>query len=112
LNDIPLGWVKGFGKVMCDELLETLGEHVEDFIIIQLKEKFGEIRLYWRWDDKDYSDAEREELNQVADTIQGIIRDYEVVSEHTCYLCGSMEARMTYGAWIIPICADCKKNRL
>jgi hypothetical protein len=110
LNDIPLGWVKGFGKEMCDKLLEALGKYVNDFIIIQLKEKYGAIRLYWRWDDKDYSDAEREELNQLADTIQGIIKDYEVISEHTCYSCGSMEARKTYGAWIIPRCKNCNKQ--
>jgi hypothetical protein len=112
LNDIPLGWVKGFGKEMCDELLETLGEYVDDFIIVQLKEKYAAMRMYWHWDDKDYSDEECDELNQLTNTIEDIIIKYEIISEHTCFLCGSQDARTILGAWIIPMCADCEKNKL
>jgi hypothetical protein len=110
LNDIPLGWVKGFGKEMCDELLEALGEYADDFIIVQLKEKFGTMRMYWYWDDKDYSDADASELNQLADVIEDIIRKYERVSRQTCFICGSQRALMSYGAWIIPVCDNCNKK--
>jgi hypothetical protein len=112
LNDIPLGWVKAFGKQMCDELLEALGDHVDDFIIIQLKEKYGMMRMYWSWDDKDYSDIEYEELNQLTGVVENIIQKYEGISRQTCFICGEQDAPMNYGAWIIPMCGNCKKNRL
>lgn len=111
LNDIPIGWVKAFGKEMCDELLEALGEHVDDFIIVQMKEKYGEMRLYWHWANKDYSDEEREELNQITSMIEDIISKYTAISRQTCYICGAQDAPVKYGAWIIPICAECEKNR-
>jgi hypothetical protein len=110
LNDIPLGWVKAFGKQMCDELIEALGEYVDDFIIRQLKEKFGTMRMYWHWDDKDWSDAECEELNQLTDVIESIISKYTAISRQTCCICGAQDASMNYGAWIIPLCDDCKKS--
>lgn len=110
LNDIPIGWVKAFGKKMCDELLEALGEHVDDFIIIQLKEKFGTMRMYWHWDDKDYSDVECEELNRLTSVVENIVSKYTAISRQTCYRCGAQHAPMAYGAWIIPMCKNCNKK--
>lgn len=111
LNDIPLGWVKAFGEDMCNELLEVLGEHVDDFIIVQLKEKFAEMRLYWDWADKDYSAPECDRLNQLTNMIELIISKYAAISRQTCYICGAQNARISNGTWIIPICTECEKSR-
>jgi hypothetical protein len=110
LNDIPLGWVKGFGKEMCDELLEALGEYVNDFIIIQMKEKFAMIRIYWRWDDKDDSDAVCEELNRLTSAVENIISKYAAISRQTCYICGTQDASMIYDAWVLPMCMECRNK--
>lgn len=110
LNDIPLGWIKGFGKEMCDELLEALGKYADDCIIIQMKEKFAMIRIYWRWDDKDYSDAEYEELNRLTSVVENIISKYTAISRQTCYICGAQDASMTYDAWVIPMCMECRNK--
>ena len=52
-DEIPIGWRDSFFKRMCDELIAVLGDYVNNFEIIQLKEKYGSMRLYWNWKNED-----------------------------------------------------------
>lgn len=95
--ELPEGWIKGFGKQMCDELRDALGEHVGDFVIQQLKEKYNELRLYWCWEDKDYTDEEAKELNRLYGIIESIIDKYGTISYNTCTVCGAPATKWTRG---------------
>lgn len=106
---LPDGWINGFGKQMCDELYNALGEHVNEFIIGQMKEKFNELRLYWHWDDKDYTDEEANKLNKLYDVIEGIISKYATISYNTCTVCGAPATKWTSG-YLVSYCDDCYRR--
>lgn len=106
LAELPDGWLYSFGEKMCDELLAVLGKYVDDFIIIQVKEKYGEMRLYWHWRDRKYANNEVADLNALTDAIHSIIDGYMTISGQTCAKCGA-PAMMRNDGWIIPYCDDC-----
>ena len=105
--DLPVGWQIGFGEQMCDELMAALGKYADDFIIIQLKEKFNEIRLYWGWADKKYIRKDSEEMNQVYEDIEAVINKYAEISYNTCVVCGKPATEYTKGGWLQGYCSDC-----
>ena len=96
-DDIPDGWYKAFGEQMIDELNELLVKYnfVNKYRIIQIKEKFAQLRWYdngvpeeasleyWQWLDK-----------------------YERLSEETCTKCGDKSTHFSTG-WITPLCDRC-----
>ena len=100
LDDIPEGWKKEFGEQMCEELQTVLKKHncVELFRIIQIKEKYGGLRLY-------YSPLP-EQCNR---EIRRVIAKYEDISEHTCCECGATAEYMSKG-WICPYCKSCAES--
>ena len=91
--------------------MAALGKYVDDFTIIQLKEKFNEIRLYWCWADKDYTDEESQEMKNLYSIINNILRTYAEISYHTCVICGKPATEWTRDGWIESYCANCYKER-
>ena len=108
-TDLPDGWVNSFGAKMCDELLEVLGKYVYDFIIVQTKEKYGSIRIYWRWNNRKHAKNEAEVINQLSYIINCIIHKYEEISYHTCVKCGRLATKYS-SPWILPFCSECFEN--
>lgn len=101
------GWLKTFVPQMMDELFDALGSYVEDFTVLQIKEKFARMRLYWGWADRDYTDAETEELNELYKIIEHIIAKYEDISSQTCIECGNKATHFST-EWICPYCDSCR----
>lgn len=86
------GWDKAFGQMYMDELGAAIKESGQkDFRILQIKEKYGQTRLY---------------CSGACDKVHDIIRKYEVISENICYYCGK-EAPMTDDGWVLPQCFRC-----
>ena len=96
-DDIPKGWAKAFGKQMCDELLEILkeGDYVDQYRIVQIKEKFGGLRWY-----------DNGVPVSISDKYDAWLATYEKLSFETCVLCGEPATEMTHG-WIMPVCSTC-----
>lgn len=105
--NLPVGWQNSFCVQMCDELMAALGKYADDFIIIQLKEKYNSIRLYWDWADKDYIDEESKEMNAINDMIDNIIRKYDEISYNTCVVCGKPATKYTKSGWLQGYCSEC-----
>lgn len=103
-ESIPFGWRKAFGLEMCEELLTILREfnHVEDFYFIQIKEKFGSLRLYFL--DKSFSKEMLEKIQKWADK-------YMELSENTCVVCGE-KATKKDKRYVVPLCSLCYKRKL
>ena len=95
LDELPTGWVKAFGKEMCDDLMDALGDYANEWQIIQLKEKYAEIRLY-------HSGAPA----NIYDKIEDIINKYAEKSYHTCARCGAQATQFSSG-WVQPFCESC-----
>lgn len=102
LDDFPEGWKKAFGEKMCEEIQTALIKHqcVDRFTILQLKEKYGAMRLY-------FGGLPR----ACQDEIHAIVMKYEELSAKTCCICGKPAKWMSKG-WICPYCDECAQNLL
>ena len=92
---IDLGWQIAFGWDLLNELATAVNnlEHPEAFRITQIKEKFGELRIYCC--------GSRE--------IYALIDKYSAKSMDICIQCGKPAKYVTHG-WITYICEDCAKK--
>jgi len=102
---LPDGWVDTFIPEMKKELASALGSYVDDFTVFQIKEKYGALRMYWSWADRDYDESEVKDLKELTNEIYDIIRKYESISEKTCVVCGKEATKMTTD-WIMPVCDE------
>lgn len=95
LQDLPQGWVDAFGELLCEELdiaIKKAGFQ-DEFVILQAKEKYGQLRLY-------HSPSNQE--------INDIVNKYSLLSENICCICGAVDVPMlTRLGWISPFCEDC-----
>jgi len=96
LDDMPDGWRIAFGEQMCAEIKQALldegGEKLlDEYRIVQIKEKYGSLRWYDSW---------------TTERIQQIIDKYENLSMRTCIHCGRPATKISRG-WISPYCDKC-----
>lgn len=92
LCEVPDGWIKAFGHELVDELMSAAeSENLEDFTILQIKEKYGALRVY---------------CMPTTEKIEEIIDKYTDLSEKTCCVCGAPSTHFSTG-WICPYCDEC-----
>ena len=96
LDDMPDGWRKAFGEQMCEEIRNAIlesgtAEDLNDYRIVQIKEKYGQLRWYADWTN---------------DAVEAVIDKYTALSEQTCIRCGKPATKVSTG-WISPFCDDC-----
>ena len=93
LDDMPEGWRKAFGEQMCKDIKALLVEtgEIEKYRVLQVKEKFGQLRWYGNI----YTDALIQTLSK-----------YENLSKHTCIKCGAEATKISVG-WVSPWCDEC-----
>lgn len=93
-SSMPIGWWISFGNKMCDEIetcLKKLPEAaIKNFEIINVKEKFGRLRIYTNWNTKEFQD---------------ILKKYEDISIHTCCACGAPATKISTNC-IAPWCDE------
>ena len=90
------GWDKAFGDMLMKELGEAINKYnIKNFRILQIKEKFGEFRLY---------------CNRYNEEIHHIIDKYTYLSQNICILCGAPDVPMINTGWISPYCFNCFLN--
>lgn len=109
LKLLPDGWVKAFISDLRKELADAIGSYANDFEVFQIKEKYGVMRLYWGWKDRDYTSEEEIDLKNITTEVDEIISKYEKISKNTCVVCGKPATKMTTG-WIMPVCDYCFEN--
>jgi len=100
LDMMPEGWRNAFSEQMCkemnDELLTWSKSTYDNFRIIQIKEKWGALRVY---------------TNFSSDKLEEIIAKYSTTSRVTCIQCGRPAKWISRG-WICPWCDDCAVEAL
>lgn len=91
------GWEIAFGEMFCKDLDEAIKKSslTKEFHIVQLKEKYGTLRVY---------------ANQRSKFIDDVLNKYSVISAHVCSNCGKPDVPMTYEAWFLPLCKNCYLN--
>lgn len=94
---------KGWWQIVLDmaKKLDDLRQEDASIRIVQIKEKFGLLRVYLDSEEK-YDDA------------YAIVQDAEKLSAKTCEFCGSKEnvyTDPTHYVWIKTYCAKCHDSR-
>lgn len=99
LDAMEPGWRKAFGIQMCKEIKKELKKYnfLYKYRIVQIKEKFGELRWY---------DSGIPENSKIWD----ITEKYSEISRKTCIHCGKPATKISTG-WISPYCDDCIGDR-
>ena len=112
------GWLRSFGIYICEDIRDVLVEYGligddgkfiagVDYIIEQIKEKFGTLRWYASliaYDDDIIGDATADEVN---DRLDLIVAAYELISSVTCISCGTHDGVRFNRGWISPTCYKC-----
>lgn len=94
--ELPVGWFELFSKAF-DELCSFAKEHNINFTFIQLKEKFGYLRIYLRYDLRFMVNEE------IAKSFTEIAHKYESAAGKVCISCGEPGEMQTSG-WYHPAC--------
>ena len=96
LDDMPVGWRKAFGEMMCEEIKQELVRcnYLNEYKILQIKEKWG--FLHW------YDNG-----TPIGCKVQEIIDKYSVLSENICIICGKPDVPIIGSGWICPYCKKC-----
>ena len=73
LNFLYDGWVNSFVPQLKDELFELLGSYVEQFVVLQIKEKFGQLRIYWNFDLDGLVDKYVEDVEELYEEVENLL---------------------------------------
>ena len=93
--DIGDGWYDIMHR-LCEEITKL--DVSKKFRFFQIKEKFGQLRIYGTDD------------NFGVKEIYDLISRAENESSKTCEYCGSVDEVKSSGRWIKTLCAKCRKN--
>ena len=98
LDDMPKGWKKGFGVIMCEELREVLLKEnmLDNYFFDEVKEKYGRLCIY---------------DNGSTQEIHDILLKYEYISQHVCIICGKFDVSLFDDGWVCPYCDKCFIDR-
>ena len=96
LNCIPEGWAK-----IAQQMIEECETINPSYRIIDMKEKFGELRICSYIDNYDWAMPSCNDKE-----IEAIENKYIAKSARTCCKCGKPATKYSTG-WILPWCDDC-----
>lgn len=96
IDAMPQGWAKAFGIPMFEDIQTEVNtwskEEQEHFFFTDIKEKFGELRVY---------------TSHMTDKLGEILEAYCAISRNVCIICGKLDVPMVNRGWISPYCRDC-----
>ena len=99
MDYIPTGWQNRIYKLF-DNINTILGDRINHFHILDIKEKYGEFRLYWTIDDGIATNAEKEHIEELAQQAH-----FDLLS--ACMICGD---HAKYKYINDPVCEECDNN--
>ena len=95
LDAVPTGWKK-LALELCGKLKQIIEEdHITDYAIHQVKEKWGELCWYYEGGN---------------DRIRKVTNEYEQLSPDVCIRCGKIPTQYVTKGWMTYICGDCAKQ--
>ena len=108
LSGVPPGWTRSFMPNLIDELFGTLGSYADEIMFYQIKEKYGQLVVYWNFPDKAYyTEEDCNNVDELIPVVQNIIDKYAKISKNTCIVCGHTTTHITTG-YIVPMCDHCE----
>lgn len=110
LDPLYDGWVNSFIPKLKDELFDLLGSYVEQFNVLQIKEKFGSLVIYWNFDLDGLKNEYIGDVAELYEQIEDLLHKYAEISSRTCIVCGEPGV-MRDDYWVTPWCDKCYEKR-
>lgn len=107
VDDVPPGWRPVFFE-MCEEIKTFLeNENINPKLLVfdQVKEKFGELRIYHHFNE-DEEDGGQDVPSFVKESVSDIIDSCCSKTKDICFKCGKAANWLSTG-WILPHCTKC-----
>jgi hypothetical protein len=89
-KDIVLSYLPKISKIVKEN-------NIDDFRIVQIKEKFGSLRIYT--------------MGNSNEDIKNLISEMEEKCSYTCEKCGSKEGILRTNGWVRVICDECEEKQ-
>lgn len=105
LDCVPEGWRTQFFKTMdcINEVITEYGFHPERFQFLQVKEKFGELRIYWEFNGEEVGEVRADGIREY---ISLLIEELADKTRKICHKCGKPATLLSTG-WVLPYCGEC-----
>ena len=108
-------WPDGWNHLVA-RVCEAADQSGLEFRWIQIKEKWGGLRMYWneqpfRIDfvsNEGRRSAHHGEVDPVFEPMKALIAVVETESLETCCKCGAIGHEVDLGGWLLTVCDDCK----
>jgi hypothetical protein len=114
LDGLPDGWQDLFISTLqvigmwqwLDKARGFSANKLEYITIEQIKEKFGELRIYWRLHTTPHNYVEQDIGSEVTNTIEGIVDFAGHMSKQTCQVCGNRGKLQCQNGWYVVLCDE------
>jgi hypothetical protein len=107
-DDFPFECDTGWNENIYNCLKEIAKIDKDKYVkIIQIKEKFGWLRIYHEFDDMD---SEQKNSIKIHDKINKIVNKYEEKTLHICEVDGDRGNLHRKGYWYKTLCKECAKE--
>lgn len=87
-----------------DKNREEFVGYLDYLNIVQIKEKFGGLRFYFDIVETPYDFYGEDYTDPVNNHVHGVVAMAEMLSNHTCQVCGEKGKTRTYGGWYATLC--------
>lgn len=97
-----LGCVGNGWAPLIERFYETANQSTIPIVVLQVKEKFGGLRIYWNSEGENvnYFDGRYLEIDRLIDTLR-------ILSTNTCETCGANGKIHMYNSWMKACCNAC-----
>jgi transcription initiation factor IIE alpha subunit len=114
-DDFPFECDTGWNELIYNCLKEMAKVDKEKFIdIVEIKEKYGWLRLYWHYNDFEVNgeiiEPPLKDSTKIYDKISKIVAKYEEKTLHTCEIDGEKGKLHHKGTWYKTLCKECAKE--
>lgn len=130
--NIGFGFYKGWLSIVvrvCSDIDQLLAPDKHGFHWVQIKEKFGTIRMYWEWDrdatnspvEKDTDDAlglnksidqcEHDRRSKISAQLHALVDAAEAETYHVCIVCGARGNQTNFSGHIQTLCPEHAKMK-
>ena len=126
-RNIGFGFYKGWFSILvkaCEDIDQLLGAEKYGFHWVQIKEKFGTVRMYWEWDRKAANEFPKEssinlryqqvlaphnkhdDAAHLSDQLHAIVEAAETHTYHVCMVCGEPGKQVSFSGFIQTLCPE------
>jgi hypothetical protein len=101
-SHLPTGWYTLVDRLSSD-IESLLGDRSETFVVMQIKEKFGTLRLIYAFENADESSPDSD-WESTLERLRALVDEAGERSTHLCQRCGDPARLQSHEGWVATLC--------